>query len=678
MAKISWNLASGNIGASSTSKMSPTILGNTKGMTQINPGAINPNSAALQGTDAYVPKLLDNPIPNAVANTTNTLVAAAFKYNDRMDQIEADQAVLDYKSKSRGLFYGEEDEGGEFKGGFGTLEREAALNSFNGYRGSVDKTAEEALAGRSEGVKAKMVLRIQQERSAAQERGVNHNYKQLDLHEQNLRFQEKQDVLKDIELNGPTAFTNGSVEAHLAKYTDLKEREAASQLLAKQTLFMTYNDTHTAASEDTNDMNPSLTAYSASVKAFEAVRGIVSEETENSMQNWLAGQKSVADRQAKSNRVAYEKRRNNEIDREAPKHMSDALFSGNIDFFNAGIEGYRSTSKSPSTASTKVVKAIKGSLDLTVMKRGGVTVADKKASAIELYNDMVGAGTALTEMEQMEIQNYVFVDLPKKLEARQSSMDTMALAQRDLAIAESHRDGKPIQLQQNPPPQMTSANQVKWLAQNEKYSADVTKGPISGKTKEQSEGFAVIMQAKQDAGLPLSSSELGKLATYSVEGGLPSGMLAEFQSRNSKLSSPTYRKPKYMKEPGYKAKEVAIKNSGFLFAGLPPSKPKDKAKDKVKLGYLEEKADYEEKVALAQANASLDLSQKRLEAQKTGKPFDYESWWTGYVKSVVNSGEIVSPSISTGVVQKVLNTGPKSDIVHWFTGNPDNLPSIME
>jgi hypothetical protein len=675
-------LASGTLLGGSSPKLSPTQI---RTNVDIRPGQVNPNAGRVQNTATPIAEpIMRDSFGEAIESATNRLVDAAFRYQEKRDQLEADEGVLNFRSKTREAFFGAPTPDGKMSIGYGGLERKAAVDGFDTYRETIAQISKSVLDGKSDSVKTKMMFAIQREKDAAIERGVSHNFRQFKLHEENVRFQEKEDILRDIELNGVQAFKNGTVASHLAKYSNLQEQAAAEEFLATQSMYMTYNDAYESASNNPQDVTPALTAYKATTGTFEDIRGGVSEATENSLQNWMKSKQGQAEAQAKAALRERQTRFKNEVLRSAPEGMAIGLSNGNFEFVHNGIKGMRQVLSDTPGSDKKIVSSLKDAFEFVVNNGGGSTLSDKRLIGIEAYNKLISSGDSLSVLERMELGKYVSETLPRKIQSDMNFSDSLKIAQRDADLARSLSSGEMQPINEVPPAGMLPSNQAKWYRQNATYKNSF-KGVLSGYTKDKASAYLIAAHGKLVDG-KLSNSEMDKLQELSIEGLIPPGEYAKLFKLNREKASSSSKKNPWQNTAAYAGAMGRIKASAYQFAGAKPVKPK-KAKDMM---------EYNEKLADWHQNSNQGIQQAKLEMDKAARlaydnkqEFDASTWWKEYVKNGVNNGSIVSPVMERSVFQRVkdfINPGrealsgdiKESQFMFDLTGDPAYLPTMMD
>jgi hypothetical protein len=682
MANNRVKLASGTLLGGSSPKLSPTQI---RTNVDIRPGQVNLNAGRVQNTATPIAEpIMRDSFGEAIESATNRLVDAAFRYQEKKDQLEADEGVLAYRSKTREAFFGTATPDGKMEVGYGGLERKAAVDGFDTYRETIDQISKSVLDGKSESVKTKMMFAIQREKDAALERGVSHNYKQFKLHEENVRFQEKEDILKDIELNGVQSFKNGTVSAHLAKYSNLEEQAAAEEFLATQSMYMTYNDAFEKASNNVQDVTPALTAYAATTGTFQDIRGTLSESTENSLQNWMKSKQGQAQAQAQAALKEKQTRFKNEVLRTAPEGMALGLSDGNYEFVHNGIKGMRQVLADTASGDKKIVSSLKEAFEFVVNNNGGTTLSDKRIVGIEAYNRLISSGDSLSVLEKMELGKFVSEELPRKMQSDMNYLDSLKIAQRDADLAKSMSTGEMQPIDETPPAGMLPSNQAKWYRQNKTYK-NAFKGVLSGYTKDKASAYLIAAHGKLVDG-KLSDSEMDKLQELSIEGLIPPGEYAKLNKLNREKASSSSKNNPWQNTAAYAGAMGRIKASSYQFAGTKPDKPK-KAKDM--LEYNEQLAEWSQKSNQGIQQAKLEMDKAARMAYDNKQEFDASTWWKDYVKNGINNGSIIAPVMERSMFQKVKDfvtpgrealSGDikESQFMYDLTGDPKYLPTMMD
>lgn len=660
-------LASGSIATGDAGTFTPKQVSTRS--PGVNPVRIRSNSK-LRSTDV-IPQPMNweaqERVADSINSATNMLVNSAVEYQDRVDQLEADEAILAYRKQAREAFYGRENEEGRLVDGYALTKNKEALDSYSAYNSRVDQYANEIMQGRSESVKAKMLLSLKREQEAARDRGIQHNYSQLQSHEANVQKQGSLDLLADIEKNGVAPWNNGTVMAHLAREPNIAQRQANEEYLAKNTLFMTYNDSRELSASDVFNQNPAQSAYEQTKKAFEKIRGLLSEETENALQNWLQGKEEEAKRDDASQRTVNAKRELNELTRLAPDIFADSFRNdGNPVIRNSLVADLRTKMANVSGAPEKIVGLVKDGISNYATTNGGITLANKRDAAINAYNSIVEGGGDFTTTELLELRTYVMSELPAKIETQMEQVDNVLIAQRDRLIAEAQAKGtiRDLKLDDVPPPGMTESGLEKFYKQRTVLD-NARKGTLSKWSPEEVQNRLDVYDAKLVT-MTMTEADITNIREAAVDGLLPPGTLDKYEESYMKQKSLNGKKMPWQADPRYQGALAGIRNSKQQLTGLPlPIKPSTTKESRL-LEFEKEKSAFEMAADTSMARAVLDLERKALAAYKKGVDFDATKWWEDYIVNVVNKGS----KVKSNFWSQILGQGT-FDIF----GNPQDLKS---
>lgn len=634
MPKKSWSLANGqNIYDTNSSK----LLGNTK---------IGVNVPDIVGS---VPMLMPvtklQPVQQStivsedlswtqkIEGVTNKLVDQAFLFQDKLAELDADKSILDFRDRTNSLFRGEVGAEGRPVGGYANTKTEEAVKGLEVYKGLIESEAKSALEAQPEAVRAKMVFKIEQEKRAAIDRGIDHHMRELARHEENLTVRDKQSLLKEIEQDGMAPFLNGRVADHLSRYTDENEKLAAHEYLAKQALYKIYNNAEMEASSNPSNLTPALTAYTKVDQAYQAIKDTLPENVENGLQNWLIGHKQLAQNQAKAAANIHKERHENSVIRQMPDRFYTSITSGNFGVLAEELKGVRSVISNPDKASDAIVKNLTESLLVASQTHGGSSVESQK-KWLEKTAGAVIKASGMSTIEAYNLYDAAVNKIPQILERNQSTRDDSYKDNAALLIAQGK--GKEVQ---EPPPSALPQTRAWYYGQMEKIGNKEIKQTQTGLTPEKAYTKITILDAKLDE-QPLSAKEEDFLRSALADGHITEDKYNRFKERNMEVKVSGGKRLPFMNSPEYKAAENNIKNLKTLVAGPEPKKPKaGKENPEVDNAYRE----WDEKANFATAQSLLELKNAAYEAKKAGKPFSPKEWYVDHVKAL-NGGILVPES----------------------------------
>ena len=631
MYKKSWALANGqNIYDTNSSK----LLGNTKVGVNVpdivsNTPLIMPVSK-LQPVQQSAEVEQDTSWTQKIAGVTNKLVDQAFQFQDRLADLDADKAILDFRDRTNKLFRGEVGEDGRPVGGYANTNTEDAVKGFESYKGMIESEAQAMLDSQPELVRAKMVFKIAQEKRAAVDRGVDHYMRELTRHEENLKVRDKQSLLKEIEQDGMTPFLNGRVADHLNRYTDEADKLAAHEYLAKQALYKVYNNAEMEASSNPANLTPALTAYNAVDKAYQAIKDTLPENVENGLQNWLIGHKQLAQNQAKAAANIHKERHENSVLRQMPDRFYTTITSGNFQVLAEEIKGVRSVISNPDKASDAIVKNLSESLLVASQTHGGSSV-ESQSKWLEKAAGEIIKSTGMSTVEAYNLYDNAVNKIPQILERNQGLRDNDYKDNAALLISQGRAKEVP-----EPPPSALPGTRAWYYDQMAKVGNKELKQTQTGLTPEKAYTKLTILDAKLDE-QPLSAKEEDFVRAAFADGHISKEKYDRFKERNLEIKAAGGKRLPFMNSPEYKAAEVNVKNLKTLVAGPEPTKPKaGKENPDVDAAYRE----WEEKANFATAQSLLELKNAAYEAKKTGKPFSPKEWYINHVKAL-NGGILV-------------------------------------
>ena len=631
MSKKSWSLANGqNIYDTNSSK----LLGNTKVGVNVPDivGAVPMLMpvAKLQPMQKSAEASEDTSWTEKIAGITNKLVDQAFMFQDKLAELDADKSILDFRDKTNSLFRGEVGEDGRPVGGYANTKTEDAVKGLEGYKGAIESEAKSALEAQPEAVRAKMVFKIEQEKRAAIDRGIDHHMRELARHEENLTIRDKQSLLKEIEQDGMTPFLNGRVADHLNRYTDENDKLAAHEYLAKQALYKIYNNAEMEASSNPSNLTPALTAYTKVDQAYQSIKDTLPENVENGLQNWLIGHKQLAQNQAKAAANIHKERHENSVIRQMPDRFYTSITSGNFGVLAEELKGVRSVISNPDKASDAIVKNLTESLLVASQTHGGSSVESQRKWLEKTAGDVIKA-SGMSTIEAYSLYDAAVNKIPQILERNQSTRDDSYKDNAALLIAQGK--GKEVQ---EPPPSALPPTRAWYYEQMEKIGNKEIKQTQTGLTPEKAYTKITILDAKLDE-QPLSAKEEDFLRSALADGHITEDKYNRFKERNMAVKVSGGKRLPFMDSTEYKAAEANIKNLKTLVAGPEPKRSKaGKENPEVDAEHRE----WEEKANFATAQSLLELKNAAYEAKKTGKPFSPKEWYVDHVKSL-NGGILV-------------------------------------
>jgi hypothetical protein len=611
-------------GGGSPSLRTSSISGGSIG--KLDTFLINERAGNVRKTDMPVPDIQVDTQLQSLAGASAGVVSAAFDYRERVENVKAREGVLAYKARLRSGFYGSKNEDGTVTGGYKHTQLNEAIDGFEEYTGTLDAGYMEHLKQYDEGVQVKMAEAMFQEKELALNRAVTHRLEQERLQEINVRFQDKQDILVDIENEGVEPFSNGQVKRHLDRYDNLQERLAAEEYLASQSIAKIYTKSLESALDDPTDLTPAITAYTTASASFESIRAGLSESVENKLAGQVIQMREEATKAAKVAANERKDARIAEIKRQAPTEMAKSIENGNFDVLKVSIDGYRSAFDNPDTASDRVGEALQGSLDKIAFETGG-TWTDKYTrveQAMEGIKESEASGS-LSAMELHDLEVYAGMTLPKKLRNEQDYADKVkGLNTLAGMISEAEQEGRVVPYEA-PPAGMLPENKERWYKAHDAHVKNMTEG-IDGKTIEKRNNEILLAKMRMRH-RPLTNAELNDLADNMLVAG-QSMEYSKLVEKNEAMKKPTYKVPPYRRTPEYKWAEGMIDNTQGALFGF------DEKPDKDEEGYALYHA--ERDLWMARATESLDIAAAK--ADKAEVPLDYKQWWADYTKDMVNNG----------------------------------------
>jgi len=610
-------------------------------------------STELIASKRPIQPIITSNLPKEIARTSGVLVEAAFNYEERLAQVNADETVLNFRKQARALFDGEIGEDGKLVGGYANTKDKEAMESLKGYRDSMDNLVNTSLESLEPSVRAKALLRIKGTSEEYVNQGISHYQRESLKREENLRTQDEQFLQQEISQYGAKPFLNGRVNEVLSRYTDEGQRLQAHESLVKNAVYDVYNKAHAAATKNPEDLYPAMTAQKAVVDFYTQIQPTVPVETDNKIYNWLENQNQVAQQQSKSVERDRQKNLLRNVQKEAPIRFGKAILEEDYESLNNDFQMYKSVQENPEVASDSAVKYLKEALFAATMAKGGPTYSDKKVYLESQAKKMLGA-VELDPVEAGKFVNIVQVELPKMLHEQQNTSDQDALNEQAFRVASIRYPGvkeneDPTQQSDkmpagDPPEDMLPENKLKWdkiFSDYEKSTVEESKGAISGYTPEKAQGLYRVYRDSVRDGDPLSEGQQDRLRIWLSEGAISPNDFSDIMKLNKATDTAEQRKPAFMKTEEYKAVLSTINETDALFAKR--AKPAVKSGKSRNMKQSEDYYEWVREAEIGKANFRNELENANREAIKAGRPFSPHDFMRDRIKVMINSGQIATP-----------------------------------
>lgn len=207
MAKISFKLSDQRLNTGGTpGQLSAPMLGGGSGSGRgIHAPEIRPvqaDAATLPSRQKNVP-LID---PQVLHRTAGIMIDATMRFNDRVAETEAEDALLRANSAAADFFLGVDSEGKSI--GYGSKMGKEAVDSYGEYSSGIDTIYEQHLPA-GDLARAKYLNKAMQYRERARNVGADHRVKQQEVYEGGQRYARAQQVLDDFQTYGEAIFHPG-------------------------------------------------------------------------------------------------------------------------------------------------------------------------------------------------------------------------------------------------------------------------------------------------------------------------------------------------------------------------------------------------------------------------------------------------------------------------------------
>lgn len=636
------------------SKMSPVLFNSSAAAGAVRGGQINPNAGRI-GFKGLTPNTIQKDVVTAAleggANVMETYNEAAFRYNERNEQAQADEAVVAFNRRTRESFIGRQGDEGKFEEGYSSSSSKSAIEGYDGYVGGLKKDLNDTLMALPEGVRKKAAIRMSEITTRMQERAAMHRVQQEGVYRQEVQYSSQQDMMAEIDDRGAQAILDGTVKANIDKYfTTQQEKDTAWGAVIQQAYRNKYNKT-------LGETGSQLQAVQAAAEVFQAAEGNLSEEHANAFRYDLQNTEAAA-------RKAHEKDMKEAIAiaqedsaQKAPSQMINGIKAGSYDIVGAEIQNIRSLystkyDNDPEKGSKAVVDALKSTFsqrangfDLANPEaRLNMSINDKQARVQKDAEDFIKyniANGVLSKEESLQLENYLQNELPNELFDKQDSDDRTFIARTMLEKNSRRERGEAGFLQVvEPPKSMLPANRKEFMKMQKEFSDESREG-----IKAEVQAISIASKRNVDAILidrPMSKEEeqmlfnqIGKTIT-AVD-------YAKAKEQSDFMKSPQYKKEEYKKTAEWdKGKEyIEAYYKAFLSDyGMSDKKSRKKAR-KDPEAYAQGRADIVGQRSAA--HIAFDRAMKAHAMGKTGGQFNVEEWWKGYILSN-NAGSPIKTS----------------------------------
>jgi len=675
MAKIKGAMASGSLGSGGAFDKLNTgsYLHVSADSVRIRPSLIDPSAGNVRFTPRPTQRIQPNTTLNSAASAADTIVDAAFRYQERQEQVEADQGVLKYTQEMRNKFYGYTDKDGNYTAGYNSLESEDAVKGFQEHAASIDTETKDFLMQYPEGVRLKMMLRVNKERQTAHERAISHRMNQFNVWEENTRAAERQDIMLKIDEQHDAPFNDGTVEAHLNKYKNPDQRQKAEEKLATEALYSAYNKALEKAMKDKTDMTPQLTAANAAVKVYGGIRDGLEAETNTKLQHWILSQQATAEHAARSVEKSRQESRIKDIEHDAPQFIAEGLISKDPQMVADDITQFRKLYPTDAEEGSKqVVSAISSSLDVIAANTpGGVT--EKYAAAAAAYGSLFteGVKSDLSKVEEIQIGAHL-ENVRKGLVSRQNAIDTDDLARLSIELGKFDAEDKPYPLTEKPT-NMLVENEARWRKMIATHNSGVGKAYDGETIEEHRSAYAWYYNATGDRAL--TEAEKRKLSDIASNNKAFQKTFDQILARSKRLEKNPDDKPVYEKDGSFIATKAAVKVLSKVVAGDEPIK-KDFASDQE---FNKAKATWTRKSIMEEYRA-----RKSMEEWAANNPGNLrmDEWYDSYIKNTVNKFMAITPPSKWSIFKDALGISPsilpeiRQNAITYELGQFDNAAQL--
>jgi hypothetical protein len=170
--------------------ITPTLLGGSLSSASPSVGSIrapriDPTAGQVKFTPVPVPQINVSTALESAQNLAGVWTKSAFDYQNREDDVRAQEAVLKVSDALQKSFYGGVDADGNAVKGYSSTEGIAASDSYDGYLGGMNKAIMDVVGGYSPAVQQKAMLRIADLQNTYKTRAAKHRSDQLRVAEQN-------------------------------------------------------------------------------------------------------------------------------------------------------------------------------------------------------------------------------------------------------------------------------------------------------------------------------------------------------------------------------------------------------------------------------------------------------------------------------------------------------------
>ena len=149
--------------------------------------SINVNAGNTSFTNTPVAAIKDDQTIQMAAKAGMEMSQAAFRYQQRVDQLRADESILSLQNQMRELYSGRPDEAGNISGGFGNTSKSATVAGYKGYQDSVNSAMERTLGNLTPAQSVLALNRAGALRNSALDAGSAHSSKQLGIAEKEMK-----------------------------------------------------------------------------------------------------------------------------------------------------------------------------------------------------------------------------------------------------------------------------------------------------------------------------------------------------------------------------------------------------------------------------------------------------------------------------------------------------------
>jgi hypothetical protein len=450
MPKIDYNLASTRMetGGRIREISSAPLTVDTVAGSRIQTPEVNPNAANVKYDSVAIPQLQQDATGDAVTRTAFNIANAAFEYQDRKNELQAQDEVLNYMEEKRTQLTGGKDKDGNDIPGYYKLYGKEAVESFDSFREGLKTREQEFLQSLPEDVAKKALHKIRDITYSTTDNASRHLVKQEEVVRQDNVIRGMDNFFQESEVNPDYAFeqdpTTGKTRIDSFLGANTKSYEEFTKNKEAFTVGL-FTRLRRKEGQDARQSFQNANSW------FKAHKDQLPEDAQTKITSSLDVMESSAIAEAKAEQKKAEERARDNFEDGGGFIVENAMSTGKagsqsvVDYVNHARELYKDN---PGRGSRIVTEHLIASIN-EVARTSGIETAVTQFNDLITETEKNGTSIFPSLQSKEKIFNYVNKVLPNQVrqegKARQAEADKEVLDivyKNDESLGKAVEDGK--------------------------------------------------------------------------------------------------------------------------------------------------------------------------------------------------------------------------------------------